>query len=93
MVMEQGEYLPATTFCVECGLTSYELLQDALLRSTEMASAQGVASDSGDEAANSSAQDAGSSSTAPISDEQYAVQGMNLMFSGVGLDLDHRVEG
>lgn len=29
----------------------------------------------------------------PISAERYAVQGMNLMFSGVGLDLDHRVEG
>lgn len=97
MVLEQGQYMVATTICVDCGLTTYDLLEDQLheaLRSMPTGSVPDADGTSGDGTASSSASDAGSSSRAAISDEAYAVQHMNLMFSGVALGtLDHRVEG
>jgi hypothetical protein len=73
--MEQGQMLPASTFCGECGLTAYELLLDAVFCSSGLASLDDV-----------------SGNGPKPSRQRLAVQDMNLLFSGVGLDLDSGVE-
>ena len=95
-VREQGQMLPAGTLCVVCGLTAKELFDDEMartLRSTRTEFAPGVGASYGGAPVSSLANGVDTSLVAPISAEQRGVQAMNLMFSGIALDLDSKVEG